>query len=666
MKNTIFLLLLIISTLSCCTRKQSSENDYYQTLVQVVEAAKSAKEENPESVRNALHKLENIFRTLPKEEQQNDSLIWYAQKAFSLYYGLSVNSDEHRASLHVLDSLAAAPTPFLETHAKLELLAIRAYLNLLLGQTDKAIALADSFSLLPIPKDIWRLARYNISAASVYNAANLLPKAIERLEQSVDFYHKGEKLDNMGSTLAWLGVFYNQTGKFEEAAQTNLEAIKYYETHPEDRSTVIAYGEQANLYFSMGMLDKSLEMNAKSIEIAKRNYNNNLGDIYRFRAEMFIEAKQQDSTFYYLREASHILEKMKNPGRTWASKLDKVNACLEYPDSIDKVDPLLAELCADSTSMPDHFKMRLSLCIGKVWMKSGQVKQAVNELEKVARLTEQAEMYSIEEEIRSMLMDGYLQLGENAKLAAGFKRYKYLTDSLNTVETKLMVAGANIRFDTEKKEQENRLLTAEVELKSSKLRNYALIGSSLLTIALCIGAWFWMRQHSLKLRLRLEEQEKELANIQLHEQKEYLKQQEQRLQQIISSRQELNKHNEELLRQLAEIQASHEKTCNLDKVMESLQPRLITIDEEEQFRAAFARLHPSALHRLRSVCPRITHAEELLCMLIILKQTNEEISRTLGISRSSVLQNRYRLKAKLQLPEGIELDSEIIHIATTE
>ena len=51
-------------------------------------------------------------------------------------------------------------------------------------------------------------------------------------------------------------------------------------------------------------------------------------------------------------------------------------------------------------------------------------------------------------------------------------------------------------------------------------------------------------------------------------------------------------------------------------------------------------------------------------MLIILKQTNEEVARTLGISRASVLQNRYRLRNKLNLPEGSDLDTEIRRLLT--
>ena len=176
-------------------------------------------------------------------------------------------------------------------------------------------------------------------------------------------------------------------------------------------------------------------------------------------------------------------------------------------------------------------------------------------------------------------------------------------------------------------------------------------------IVVCLTGWILMRQRALKLRLQLREQEKKLSEQQLRDQSE-------RLQQLITSRQELNNHNEELLRQLAEVQSTHEKTCDLDRVMEKLQPRLLTHEEEEQFRTAFAALYPSALHQLRSICSRATRTDELLCMLIILKQTNEEVARTLGISRASVLQNRYRLRNKLNLPEGSDLDTEIRRLLT--
>ena len=70
----------------------------------------------------------------------------------------------------------------------------------------------------------------------------------------------------------------------------------------------------------------------------------------------------------------------------------------------------------------------------------------------------------------------------------------------------------------------------------------------------------------------------------------------------------------------------------------------------------------AALIRLRDVCPNITKNEELLCMLILLNQSTEEIARILGIASASVTRIRYRLRPKLNIPEKASLDAEIKRI----
>lgn len=110
---------------------------------------------------------------------------------------------------------------------------------------------------------------------------------------------------------------------------------------------------------------------------------------------------------------------------------------------------------------------------------------------------------------------------------------------------------------------------------------------------------------------------------------------------------------------LAEKQAATATTEQILYTAQSLQNHRLSYEEEENFRNSFIASHPVIMHRLRTLCPKVTRSEELLCMLIVLKRSNEEISRILSISRSTVLQNRYRLRTKLKLPEGIDLDAEI-------
>ncbi|MDH6343021.1 DNA-binding CsgD family transcriptional regulator [Parabacteroides sp. PFB2-12] len=164
------------------------------------------------------------------------------------------------------------------------------------------------------------------------------------------------------------------------------------------------------------------------------------------------------------------------------------------------------------------------------------------------------------------------------------------------------------------------------------------------------------RRRYYKLRHELDMKEKELAHQRIRDQEELMNK-------LIASRQELHNRNEELRRQLKEIQYQPEKVTDLKKVMEMLHPSLLTTQEEEQFRLGFNSLYPTFLHRLREILPTITKGEELFCMLVSLNQTNEEIARTLGISRPSVIKIRYRLRQKIDDPLIENLDEWIRQLA---
>lgn len=142
------------------------------------------------------------------------------------------------------------------------------------------------------------------------------------------------------------------------------------------------------------------------------------------------------------------------------------------------------------------------------------------------------------------------------------------------------------------------------------------------------------------------------------------------------------RHTQMRLSKIEEEVQKHPLTCPLKQQTEQqslsnpaaphfsqtacFQSRLTTAEVEVNFRNYFTSLYPNALHRLRTISPRITRVDELLCMLILLKQNNEEIAHLLGVSRSTVLKNRYRLRCKLQLPGGVDLDTEVRSLLAPE
>ncbi len=93
--------------------------------------------------------------------------------------------------------------------------------------------------------------------------------------------------------------------------------------------------------------------------------------------------------------------------------------------------------------------------------------------------------------------------------------------------------------------------------------------------------------------------------------------------------------------------------------LETLTPFILKESGETKFRQCFEILHPLFLHRLREKVPTITRREELLSMLIVLKQDNKDIAELLSIAPRSVLMLRHRFRQKIGIASEYSLENFI-------
>ena len=100
--------------------------------------------------------------------------------------------------------------------------------------------------------------------------------------------------------------------------------------------------------------------------------------------------------------------------------------------------------------------------------------------------------------------------------------------------------------------------------------------------------------------------------------------------------------------------------------LETLTPSLLQTDGETKFRQYFELLYPLFLPRLREKVPTVTHREELLSMLIVLKQDNKRIAELLAIAPRSVLMLRHRFRQKIGMDTELSLENFIEEILETE
>ena len=121
---------------------------------------------------------------------------------------------------------------------------------------------------------------------------------------------------------------------------------------------------------------------------------------------------------------------------------------------------------------------------------------------------------------------------------------------------------------------------------------------------------------------------------------------------------------EKIAKEICELLNDKDKRQEL----ESLTPSMLQTNGEAKFRQCFEMLYPVFLTRLREKVPSITRREELLSMLIILKQDNKEIAELLAIAPRSVLMLRHRLRQKIGMTTDNSLENfidEILRLSNT-
>jgi hypothetical protein len=92
---------------------------------------------------------------------------------------------------------------------------------------------------------------------------------------------------------------------------------------------------------------------------------------------------------------------------------------------------------------------------------------------------------------------------------------------------------------------------------------------------------------------------------------------------------------------------------------------ILTEDDWEKFKAHFRQIHHNFFAELKMFYPSLSQAEVRLAALIKLGLFPGETASLLGISPTSAHKARYRLRKKLELREGEELEDVIRRISVS-
>lgn len=631
-RKPLFLLLLFVGACSTDSHSPSTEDvgQWQQTVEKLTTLLKKEKFRETENMTKI--KLAELLVNV-NDTEKNDTLIKYARQILSISYYNYLKSKQFRSGIEYMDSLSQIP--FIQENCKHELLSARASMHQMYGDNEQAIELANEYLQLPDYEDTDRFIPQAEIISGVYiYSGNDIPQAIRILEKGMKAYRQGGKYRNMLRIMSRLGIYYRLIGEYEKAVAINQEAISSYTDSIAPPNIVIAYGEQANLYAELGMYDRALQLNTKAQHYSLLKDSFGLGDLYRYRAAIFGQTGIKDSIFYYLNQAEKISALQGSFKGVFVNKVTTVEAYLDYTDSVQKALTLALSICPDSSRMPQWAKYELELHLGRALLQTGKATQGIPLIEKAAQGFISMDMRSGKQKANNILMDYYLSMNMNDAFVRCYKRSQTFTDSLNLAEKMRAVAAANIRFDAERKEKENTLLSAQVKLQKQQLFYNICISITLLLTLIISVAYFINKRKSNRLLLGKHKQE---------------------IKKLITRQQELNRRNEQLTEQIEQAMA----TNNLTSIRQLTGQNLLSKEDENDFRQSFAVIHPLYLPRLREYYPQLTRNEELLAMLICMNQSTDEIALIMGINRNSVNMIRSRMRKNIGLAKEESLDEVV-------
>lgn len=631
MKNYFRTSLLLLLIVSCIGRPAGQENraEAWRAETELLNGLLQEKKE-PEAIEKAKGKINELLSRVSAEDTTQAD---YAAELVSVLIRAYTATRNFPEGLSLLDSLSRVP--YIQKNCPYDLYACKAYMNQLMGNNEKAIECADEYLQLPECKDDTRYILNAEAVSGVYAyCSNDMHKAIRVLEGAVERYRKGGKYPHILRLVSRLGIYYRLMGEYEKASAINQEAISSYNDSLPPQEVVIAYGEQSNLYAALGLYKEALQYNTMAVHYASQKDSFGLGDVYRYRADLFLNTGPLDSVFHYLRLGEQVSTRQRSFRGVLVNKIQQLKSYLEEPDSVQRAVQLGRTLCADTARIPKWAKYQFELYFGKAFLKAGDTAQAIPLIKDASRGFATMDMVNMEYEANDILLEHFRQHAATDEFMYYYNRNRLFADSLKTDEKLRAMAASNIRFGTALKEKENERLSLLVEMQQRHIFYDIYV---FVTLVLFLGgaiAYILRKRKTNRVIIERSRQE---------------------IERLISSQRKLNQHNEELAKKIEQLTANN----NLTPIHQLVCQSLLSKEDENAFRQSFATIYPYYLPSLRRRYPQVTRNEELLAMLICMGQNTDEIALVLGINRTSVNVVRSRMRKNLGLSKEESLDEVV-------
>lgn len=472
--------------------------------------------------------------------------------------------------------------------------------------------------------------------ARAMNGTAPISEVIAMQEKAIDAMRKGQISESGFEVLSQMGHFQCRAGNYAAGLRYLQEAgdsLMVMEPDSIDANAAVKFlGNLANIYVRFGLYDEALRKSDEALTIATEKNSSFLPDLWRMRGIIYEHKNIPDSQLICLRNSIATSQSVPDPFIRDVSIVLNGDAKEWFfienpqyePDSIRSAVSALEK----SLGKYKHNNATNILLIGRGYVLLGNPSKGIPLMEKgVVLFREKEDLESLEWAL-GLLAQSYAETG-NKKLIDIYPETSALHDTIQNRLRDNILLGKDFQYRTSELKAANKLLDTELAVTHQRYI-FLVILAVIILITIVLAALYRSSQHKRLLRLK-----------------------EENINNLIAERIALNAHIEKLNLRMSDSATTTESP---DMFLTQV---LLEKDDEMRFRKNFIELHPLFIKGLRKDYPELTSGNELLCMLIALHKTNDEISLALGISRESVATARYRLRARFKLPKETDLNDFI-------
>lgn len=458
----------------------------------------------------------------------------------------------------------------------------------------------------------------------------------EVINWCVEAIHQAQLSDNTSGkqwVTAMLGAIYKKDGDLNKALALFLQSEEEAKARKDDLGVLNSLNSLVDLFlywnipeyadlYATEAVKQETDMRIKNPVVSGQTYIN--------KGRALHQLGKMDSILFYTDQAKMICRSLPyNSGMVDVNLLEGIYMTEKGGDSLEPGIQQLQNVIREGTATN---RTKAYHQLAQTYLRINQTKKAGIMLDSLHTFLKQNDSpVSVLHIDYKPILDHYIKM-DNREMVDQYvqmilKELKGLKE--NRINTELV--GAIVDFQTEETLKEIEILRLKETNKRLWLMNYLAIAVIVIILAVLFILYEKRKRH----------QQMKKAD----EKVEYLVE-------------KLNQSNVEKDK-MAQAIEDFLKDTDRRQELETLTPHILKESGETKFRQCFELLYPLFLHRLRDKVPSVTRREEVLSMLIVLKQDNKKIAEYLAIAPRSVLMLRHRFRQKIGMDTEYSLENFI-------